>query len=48
MQEKPELLQDVQTSIRQLESGEGIEHNDAKAAVLKRIRKCAPGQEHSS
>lgn len=43
MQEKIELLQDVQTSMGQIESGAGIEHEDAKAAVLKRIRKCAPG-----
>jgi antitoxin YefM len=39
MQEKVELLQDIQTSIRQLESGAGIENNDAKAVVLKRIAK---------
>jgi antitoxin YefM len=39
MQEKIELLQDLQTSISQVEGGHGIEHGDAKAAVLKRIRK---------
>lgn len=39
MQEKIELLQDIQTSISQLESGAGIEHGDAKAMVLKRARK---------
>ena len=39
MQEKMELLQDVQTSMSQLESGAGIEHNAAKAAVLKRVGK---------
>ena len=39
MQEKLELLQDIQTSISQLEGGRGIEHSDAKATVLKRIRK---------
>jgi len=39
MQEKIELLQDVQTSINQVERGEGIEHSDAKTTVLKRIRK---------
>jgi antitoxin YefM len=39
MQEKLELLQDIQTSISQVESGRGIEHSDAKATVLKRIRK---------
>ena len=39
MQEKLELLQDIQTSISQVEGGHGIEHSDAKATVLKRIRK---------
>ena len=39
MQEKIELLQDIQTSISQVEAGRGIEHRDAKATVLKRIRK---------
>ncbi len=39
MQEKIELLQDLQSSISQVEGGHGIEHGDAKAAVLKRIRK---------
>jgi prevent-host-death family protein len=39
MQEKMELLQDLQTSINQVEGGQGIEHRDAKATVLKRIRK---------
>jgi len=39
MQEKIELLQDIQTSISQLENGEGIENNDAKAMVLKRVGK---------
>ena len=39
MQEKIELLQDIQTSISQIEGGHGIKHGDAKAAVLKRIRK---------
>ncbi|MBI5140990.1 MAG: type II toxin-antitoxin system Phd/YefM family antitoxin [Nitrospirae bacterium] len=37
MQDKIELLQDIQTSISQVESGAGVEHSDAKAAVLKRI-----------
>lgn len=37
MQEKIELLQDIQTSISQVESGAGVEHGDARAAVLKRI-----------
>ena len=39
MQEKLELLQDIQASISQVEGGRGIEHSDAKATVLKRIRK---------
>lgn len=39
MQEKIELLQDIQTSISQLESGAGIENNCAKAMVLKRVGK---------
>ncbi len=39
MQEKIELLQDIQTSINQLENGGGIENNDAKAMVMKRVGK---------
>ena len=39
MQEKIELLQDIQTSISQLENGEGVENNAAKAMVLKRVGK---------
>jgi antitoxin YefM len=39
MQERIELLQDVQTGIRQIETGHGIDHARAKASVLKRIRK---------
>ena len=39
MQEKIELLQDIQTSIAQLESGTGIDHEAAKASVLKRVGK---------
>jgi len=39
MQEKIELLQDIQTSIAQLESGTGIDHAAAKADVLKRVSK---------
>jgi len=39
MQEKSELLQDIQTSISQLENGGGIENNDAKAMVMKRVGK---------
>jgi antitoxin YefM len=39
MQERIELLQDIQTSIGQMEAGQGIDHDHAKATVLKRIRK---------
>ena len=39
MQERIELLQDIQTSINQVEAGQGIEHREAKALVLKRIKK---------
>ena len=39
MQEKIGLLQDIQTSISQLENGGGIENNDAKAMVMKRVGK---------
>ena len=39
MQEKIELLQDIHMSISQLENGEGIENNDAKAKVMKRVVK---------
>ncbi|TAN43242.1 MAG: type II toxin-antitoxin system Phd/YefM family antitoxin [Nitrospirae bacterium] len=39
MQERIELLQDIQTSIGQIENGQGIKHSEAKAAVLGRIKK---------
>jgi len=39
MQEKIELLTDVQTSLNQLEKGEGIDHEDAREKVLKRVFK---------
>jgi antitoxin YefM len=39
MQERIELLQDIQTSIGQIDTGQGIEHDRAKTTVLKRIRK---------
>ena len=39
MQEKLELLTDIQTSLSQLEKGAGISHKDAKAKVLKRVRR---------
>jgi prevent-host-death family protein len=37
MQEKIELLQDIQTSISQIEGGQGVDHKQARATVLKRI-----------
>ena len=37
MQEKIELLQDIQTSIIQFNNNEGIAHSDAKRDVLHRI-----------
>jgi len=39
MQEKIELLTDIQTSINQLENGAGINHQDAKEILLKRVLK---------
>jgi antitoxin YefM len=39
MQERIELLQDLQTGIRQIEGSLGIVRASAKANVLKRIRK---------
>lgn len=39
MQEKIELLSDIQTSISQIENGEGVAHNSAKDMILKRIPK---------
>ncbi len=37
MQEKIELLSDVQISISQIEKGRGIPHNKAKDMVLKKL-----------
>ena len=37
MQEKIELLEDIQTSITQLNAGAGLEHNKAQKSVLERI-----------
>jgi prevent-host-death family protein len=37
MQEKIELLQDIQTSISQIEGGQGVNHGQARSKVLKRI-----------
>ena len=39
MQEKLELLTDIQTSLNQLEKGEGISQEDAKEEVLNRALK---------
>ena len=39
MQEKIELLTDIQTAVNQLAGGEGIDQDEAHAEVLKRIRK---------
>jgi antitoxin YefM len=39
MREKLELLTEVQISLNQLENGEGIDHEDAKEKVLKRVQK---------
>ena len=39
MQEKIELLTDVQTSLSQIENGQGIDHEDARDKVLKRVQK---------
>ena len=39
IQEKLELLSDIQKSITQIESGQGIDHTEAKAALLKRVKK---------
>lgn len=38
MQEKLELLMDIQTSLGQFENGQGISHEDAKEKVLNKIR----------
>jgi prevent-host-death family protein len=37
MQEKIELLKDIQVSVSQIEDGEGIEHQNAKKMILKRV-----------
>jgi antitoxin YefM len=39
IQEKLELLTDVQASLNQLENGQGLAHEDAKEKVLKRVQK---------
>lgn len=37
MQEKLELLMDIQTSIGQIENDKGIPHDDAKGLILGRV-----------
>ncbi len=37
IQEKLELLTDIQTSLNQIENGQGIDHEDAKEKVMKRV-----------
>jgi len=39
MQEKIELLEDIQTSISQLEAGNGVSHSDARLEVLHRLER---------
>ncbi len=39
MQEKIELLEDIQTSVTQLNEGKGISHEEAKNRVLSRLEK---------
>jgi antitoxin YefM len=39
IQEKLELLTDVQISLNQVENGQGIDHEDAKEKVMKRVLK---------
>ena len=39
MQEKLELLSDIQTSLSQLENGEGVTHEEAQNRVFGRIQK---------
>lgn len=39
MREKIELLEDIQTSITQLNEGKGVNHADAKNMVLSKLEK---------
>ena len=39
MQEKLELITDIQISLNQLDNGAGINHEDAKEKVLQRVLK---------
>jgi antitoxin YefM len=38
MQERIEVLQDIQISISQIEAGQGVDHDHAKRTVLRRVR----------
>ncbi len=39
IQERLELLTDVQISLNQIEDGQGIDHEDAKQIIMKRVSK---------
>jgi len=39
MQEKIELLTDIQTSLNQIENGLGLDHEDAMKIILGRLLK---------
>jgi prevent-host-death family protein len=39
IQEKLELLTDVQISLNQIENGQGIDHEDAKQKLMRRVFK---------
>jgi prevent-host-death family protein len=39
IQERLELLTDVQVSLNQIENGQGIDHEDAKQKVMRRVLK---------
>lgn len=39
MQEKLELLTDVQVSLNQIENREGLDHEDAKEKIMQRVQK---------
>ncbi len=37
MQEKIELLADIQTAVNQIDNGEGVEHDKAKEMIMQRM-----------
>ena len=39
IQERLELLTDVQISLNQIESGQGIDHEDAKQKIMRQVLK---------